>query len=473
MKKAAKMAAVLVAAMLFGSSFMTEATVVYATSQTQEKPESEMTEAEKAAKEAKEAREKLIQKTYELPVQTNELTGWPEGPGTYGEAAIVMDADSGAILFAKNIDKTEYPASITKVLTALLAYESGIDMDEMITVSEESLGCLGGGYSSIGLKAGNEITLEHALHAMLMASANEASYVIGENVAKLQGHDYDWFLQRMNERCEELGGTNSNFVNTNGVFDEAHVTCARDMALIGCALFDYPGFFDVCQTQQYTIPETESVEEHVFQQHHRMLLDGDKYYYENAVGGKTGYTTEAENTLITMAQNGDKRLVCVALKTYEGHLYEDSRAMLDYAFANFGKVSIKENDDCDGFTLKDASATVTLPDGVSFDELDREIEERDDGAAILSYYYEENLVGSTEVSLDEGFSGFKSRSDRNGGDDASAGADEGDSLLKKMGIILAGVLGVSMILSYLILRAERARRNRRRRRRRGRRRRRR
>lgn len=462
MRKNAKLVAMLTAVVMFGTSLVTGADVVYATSQTQEKPESEMTEAEKAAKEEKEAREKLIQETYELPVQTNELTGWPEGPGTYGEAAIVMDADNGAILFAKNIDKTEYPASITKVLTALLAYESGIDMDEPITISEESLGCLGGGYSSIGLKAGNVVTMEQAMHAMLMASANEAAYAVGENVAMLQGYDYDWFLQRMNERCEELGGTNSNFVNTNGVFDETHVTCARDMALIGSALFEYPEFFDICKTQQYTIPETETVEEHTFQQHHRMLLDGDKYYYEYAVGGKTGYTTEAENTLITMADNGDKRLVCVALKTYEGHLYEDTMLMLDYAFDNFGKVSVKENDDCDGFELKDSSAAVTLPSNVSFDELDRKIEENGDGETVVTYYYEDNPVGSFEVTLEKGF--FDLSSNQDSKSDDGSGEEQSLSMIKKIGMILACVFGFSMILSYLILRAARKRRRRRRRR---------
>lgn len=461
MRRFAKLFALVIAAVILGTSWMTGAGSAYAASAEQEKPESEMTEEEKAAKEAKEAREKLIQETYELPVQTNEISGWPEGPGTYGEAAIVMDADNGAILFAKNIDRTEYPASITKVLTALLAYESGISMDEPITVSEAALTCLGGGYSSIGLKAGNVITLDQAMHAMLMASANEASYAVGENVARLQGCDYDWFLQQMNERVKELGGTNSNFVNTNGVFDEAHVTCARDMALIGSALFDYPQFFDVCQTQQYTIPATATVEEHVFQQHHRMLLNGDQYYYENAIGGKTGYTTEAENTLITMAQNGDKRLVCVALKTYEGHLYDDTRAMLDYAFANFGKVSIAENDDCDGFTLLDASATVTLPNGVSFDELDRKLEEKSDGTTVVSYYYKENPVGSCAVTVEDEI--LKEEIEEDGEVDSEAG-DEPE-LITGLGIIVTVAFVASLIIAYLIMRARRKRRRRRRRRR--------
>ena len=224
----------------------------------QEKPESEMTEEEKAEKAAKEAREKALKEAYELPVQTNKLKGWPEGPGTYGDAGIVMDADSGAILYAKNIDKHEYPASITKVLTALLAFQYG-DMASQVTISEEALACLGSGYASIGLKAGNVISMEQAMYAMLLASANEAAYAVGETIAAGQGQGYDWFIEQMNEKCVQLGGKNSNFVNTNGVFDENHYTCARDMALIGKALFEYPMFFQICQTQQYTIPAGDTV----------------------------------------------------------------------------------------------------------------------------------------------------------------------------------------------------------------------
>ena len=184
-----------------------------------EKPESEMTEEEKAAKAEKEAREKALKEAYELPVQTNEIKNWPEGPGTYGDSAIVMDADSGAILYAKNIDKKEYPASITKVLTALLAFQYG-NMEDTVTISDHALSCLGSGYASIGLKAGDKISLEQALYATLLASANEAACAVGETVAAEHDQDYDWFIRQMNTTCKNLGGTNSNFTNTNGVYDE-------------------------------------------------------------------------------------------------------------------------------------------------------------------------------------------------------------------------------------------------------------
>ncbi len=366
----------------------------------QEKPESEMTEEEKAAKAEKEAREKALKEAYELPVQTNERKGWPKGPGTYGDAGIVMDADSGAILYAKNIDKKEYPASITKVLTALLAFQYG-DMDSQVTVSKEALACLGSGYASIGLKEGNQISLEQTMYAMLLASANEAAYAVGETVALSQGQDYDWFIGQMNEKCVQLGGENSNFVNTNGVFDENHFTCARDMALIGKALFDYPMFFQICQAQQYTIPESDTVEEHVFQQKHHMLIADHSDYYEYAVGGKTGYTTEAENTLITLADNGERRLVCVVLHTYGGHPYSDTKALLDYGFDHFQKVFVEDLDEDLEYSRIADGAYVLLSEKADVDKLDREIVLHEDGTddATVTYFYNEIPVGTCEVTV--------------------------------------------------------------------------
>lgn len=366
----------------------------------QSKPESEMTEEEKAEKEAKEAHEKALKEAYELPVQTNKIKSWPKGPGTYGDAGIVMDADSGAILYAKNIDKHEYPASITKVLTALLALQYG-DMTSQVTISEEALSCLGSGYASIGVKAGDAISLEQAMYAMLLASSNETAYAVGETIAESQGQDYDWFIERMNEKCKKLGGENSNFVNTNGVYDDNHYTCARDMALIGKALFEYPMFFQICQTQQYTIPKSDTVEEHIFQQKHRMLLQDNEDYYEFAIGGKTGYTTEAENTLITMADNGERRLICVVLRTLGGHLYSDTKELLDYGFDNFHRVFIGENDVDGDYRWVEDGAYVMLPKRVEFDQLDRELElhdERTDDATV-TYFYKDMPVGTCEVTV--------------------------------------------------------------------------
>ena len=119
-----------------------------------------------------------------------------------------------------------------------------------MTFSHDSVAFLQGGDSSVGLKEGNVITLDQAMHAMLLASANEAAYAIGESVGVNAGHDYNWFIEQMNSRCKELGGENSNFANTNGLHDPNHYTCARDMALIGRELFKHPEFFPDCTDSQ-------------------------------------------------------------------------------------------------------------------------------------------------------------------------------------------------------------------------------
>lgn len=405
--------------------------------------------------EAKDPYQQQLEDTYKQEVQTNKLKEWPQGPGIYGDAGIVMDAETGAVLYGKNIDQQEYPASITKLLTALLAFEY-CDMTEDVVITAESLTCLGDGYASIGLKEGNVISMEQALYAMLLASSNEVAYAVGETVAKTQGEDYQWFIDEMNRKVEELGGTNSHFVNTNGVHEEDHYTCARDMALIAKELFDYPEFFTICQTTSYTIPASVTTEEHIFQQKHEMLVPGYSDYYEYAVGGKTGYTTEANNTLVTMADNGEMKLVCVTLKVFPGHVYSDTKALLDYGFSNFQHMAI-DVDGSQGIEKILDTASVTIPSGFELSSLKSDLEQVTGGnsTAILSYTYEDNPVGRLQVQVDKGAS-FE-----------EAGAQEeeeaSDSGVGK--VLLVGAVVIVLILGILLLFTAWCRRQRRRRRR--------
>ena len=357
-----------------------------------------LTEQEKAEK----AEQELQQQVYAMPVESNGWENWPQGPGTYGEAAIVMEVGTGAILYAKNIDDHHYPASITKVLTALVALENG-QLTDTVTFSHDSVAFLQPGDSSVGLKEGNIISLDQALHATLLASANEAAYAVGESVGINAGYDYNWFLEQMNTRCKELGGENSNFVNTNGLHDPNHYTCARDMALIGRELFKYPEFFSIVQTLNYEISESETTEQHVFQQKHKMLIPGNSNYYEYAIGGKTGYTSDALSTLITMADNGNLQLVCVVLRTHGANIYPDTRNLFDYAFANFQKISVEENETSED--VDECSGYVVVPNGVEFTDLDMEI--IPDGGtsteATLEYRYDDQVVGSARAVLSQSY----------------------------------------------------------------------
>lgn len=348
-----------------------------------------------------------LDRAYQMEVQSNGWKGWPQGPGTYGEAAIVMEAGTGAILYAKNIDARHYPASITKVLTALVALQNG-NLADTVTFSHESIAFLQPDEASIGMKEGNQISLEQALFATLLASANEAAYAVGENVGMSTGHDYAWFVERMNNVCRELGGENSQFVNTNGLHDPEHYTCARDMALIGRELFKYPDFFRIAQTPQYTIPASPTTEEHIFQQHHQMLLPGSSEYYEYAIGGKTGYTSDALSTLITMADNGTTQLVCVVLKTYGVNVYPDTRNLLEYGFNSFQKVSVAEHETSgavEEILEEGGGGYVMLPSGAVFEDLEMELIP-DGGAsseATLNYYFEDQLAGTARARVNTSY----------------------------------------------------------------------
>lgn len=403
MKRSRRMLAVVIVVALSISMGMT----AFATGA--ETTDGELTDEEKVQNE--------LDTIYTMEVQSNAIEGWPQGPGTYGEAAIVMDVGSGAILYAKNIDDHHYPASITKVLTALVALENGSFSDPVI-FSHDCVAFMQPGDSSVGLKEGNQITLEQTLYAMLLASANEAAYAVGENVGVNAGYDYNWFIEQMNTRCRELGGENSNFVNTNGLHDPEHYTCARDMALIGCELFKHPEFFDIVQTLEYRIPASETTEEHVFQQKDKMLIPGNSNYYEFAVGGKTGYTSDALATLITMADNDNMQLVCVVLRTHGTNIYPDTRNLLDYAFANFSRVPVAGNEKSEDVAEilgtvdsaeNDGSSTsegyVVLPNGVEFDDLEMELipDGGTSNKATLEYRYKDNLVGTVRAVLSSSY----------------------------------------------------------------------
>ena len=415
--------------------------------------------------------EKQLQEIYDMPVQSNKISNWPKGPGTYGEAAIVMEARTGAILYAKNIDEKHFPASITKVLTALVAMENG-ELTDPVKMSHDSVAFLQPGDSSIALKEGDEINLEQALYATLLASANEAAYTVAENVGINVGHDYDWFINQMNVRCKELGGMNSNFINANGLHDENHYTTARDMALIGCEIFEHPEVFDIMQTRQYVIEESDTVEEHVFQQKHKMLLDGYRDYYEYAIGGKTGYTSDALSTLITMADNGEMELVCVVLRTYGRNIYPDTTALFEYGFDKFKKVSVVELETSEyvGEILTDQDGGyVVLPKDVEFADLSMELipDDANNGEATLIYTYEDMPVGSARAKLSKSYikeHSIKIEVDDSDKNDGKNDAKDG-TLSKTVKMIVGVLVFVLVVLVGLFVRASIIRNRRRKRRR--------
>lgn len=347
------------------------------------------------------------QASYDTPADTNGLENWTTGPNVYAASAIVMDIDSGAVLYGKQIDEKRYPASITKLLTVLVALENA-NLTDKITFTDECLNFLEWDDANIGMRAGEEITLEEALYGVLLASANEVSYAVAKNVGENLGIGYDGFIELMNERAQELGCKNSHWVNANGLHDENHYTTAYDMALIASAVYQKEDFQRIEQTLEYKLGKTNLVEEErVLDQNHKMLWPENYYYYPYAKAGKTGYTDQAKTTLVTMADNGNMRLAAVVLGDYGVDAYEDTRNIFEYGFGNFRKVMLSEqpkSEDIDSFA--DSNAYVVLPEAVDFTNVDCEIQLSDsDGnnadMATAVYTYQGNIVGKAEVKVSD------------------------------------------------------------------------
>lgn len=395
------------------------------------------------------------QAAYEVVPETNNIKGWPAGPLIYADSAIVMDMNSGAVVYGKKVDERHYPASITKLLTALVALENSKPDDE-VYFSENSTSFLEYGDASIGMRPGEILSMDDALHGMLLASANEVSYAIAESVGKLMGGGYDTFIQKMNDRAAEIGCTGSHWVNANGLHDDQHYTTAHDMAVIASELYQFSEARTVMQTLNYTIGTTNLVNEtRTFQQNHKMLWPGNTYYYEFCTGGKTGYTDQSGTTLVTMADNGTLQLAAVVLHDYGNDAYTDTRAMFDYVFNNFSVTKLAEQKKPEGIhSYPDEEAYVLLPEGIAFEDLDAEIEIVNEKKAEgkVTYYYQEQNVGSADVILTleyvESKTGYSNTPHINGSGQTS-GEDGTES--QGMPLLVKVLIGVGTVIALLFI----------------------
>lgn len=270
---------------------------------------------------------------YQEP-DSNQIAGWPAGPNIEAEAGIVMEATTGTILYAKNIDRKLYPASITKVMTELLAAEN-LQLDTHFTMSEAAAFGIEPGSSSIYGDTGEEFTVEQAMMGLMLESANEMALALGEQVSG----SVKKFVELMNERARQLGCKNTHFNNPNGLPDETHYTTAYDMALITRAAYLNPVARAVMSTTYYEIPPTNRQSETRYLSNHHKMMEGKEYAYSGVLGGKTGYTIAAGNTLVTFAKRGNMVLVTAVLNSIGGG-YSDTAALLDYGFNQFERISM-------------------------------------------------------------------------------------------------------------------------------------
>lgn len=254
-------------------------------------------------------------------------------PDLVANSAIVIDAGTGQILYEKNAYDKKYPASITKIMTCLLALEN-CSMDETLTMSYDAIWGIDRDSNHIALDVDEQISMEDGLYALMLESANEVAWAIGEHIA---GGSIEDFADMMNAKAAELGCQNTHFTNANGLPDDNHYTTCYDMALITQAALQYEDFYTITGSLSHTIPPTNLCEEERPLWHHcKMIYEGSNYYYEYCEGGKTGYTTVAKNTLVTWCKKDDLELICVIMDcdgTYKP--YTDSIALYNYCYENY------------------------------------------------------------------------------------------------------------------------------------------
>jgi len=279
-------------------------------------------------------------------ISSFQVSAEEEKPEIESEAAILMDFNSGKILFEKDADDKNYPASTTKIMTAILAIEN-LDYSTVLTASEEAIDIDRDG-SNMGILSGEQFTVEALLYGLLVHSANDAANVLAEGVA---GNISD-FVVMMNQKAQELGMSNTNFVNPHGYHDKDHYMSARDLAALSAYAMKNEKFRAIVATPIHELPPTEKYEEVRNLSSNNLLLNytkGNKYLYEPARGIKTGHTNDAGFCLSAFAEKDGASYVCVTMKSPlkdgENYSFVDTINLFEYAFENYKMKTISDVDE--------------------------------------------------------------------------------------------------------------------------------
>lgn len=362
-----------------------------------------------------------------LPFFVSSFTGtslgaadWPAGPSVQAQGAILMDADTGTVLWGQNIHNQYFPASITKVMTALLVIET-CSLDETVTFSHNAVFNVESGSSNAGINEGDKLSVRDCLYALLLKSANESANALAEHVAG----STEAFADMMNVRAKELGCTNTHFANPSGLNNPEHYTSPYDMALIARAAFNNPVFEDIDSTTFYKLPPNSINKEGLtIYPGHKMMRKSTPFYYPGIIGGKTGYTTLAGNTLITCAEKNGLRLITIILKGSTPQYWADTKNLLDFGFSNFVSLKAAEYEKTYSSITSDltfSGLSITRPEALILDpdsriilpktanfsdakaELSYDISSGDppNSIAKINYRYNDRVVGCTFLEVND------------------------------------------------------------------------
>ena len=286
-------------------------------------------------------------------------------PTVASEGAVLLNANTGEVLFEKNGYNKYYPASITKLMTALLTLEN-CSLTDIVSFSSTATTNLEAGSVSLKITEGDKISVKDCLYGLLLKSANEIGNGLAEHIAGSNSN----FADMMNNKAKALGCTNTNFANPHGLNNSNHYTTPYDMALIAREAFKNPTICQITTTTTYKFPATKLAGERTIAMGHKMVYKSDARYYPGIIGGKTGYTSLAGNTLVTCVEQDGVRLIVVIMKSKSTH-YADTKALLDYGFAKVKTASSQQPQAAEpgvtapGITGTDAPGSVSSSAGSS------------------------------------------------------------------------------------------------------------
>ncbi len=339
--------------------------------------------------------------------------GWPEAPEIDSESAIVVERSSGIILYEKNCTEERYPASTTKLMTALLTLEN-TTMDEVVTFSWNAVNSIGSGASHIGIRTGEQLTVRDSLCGLLIPSANEVANGLAEHI----GGSIEGFVEQMNARAQQMGLIHTHFQNSNGLHEENHYTCAYDLYRILDACVSLPSFVELDSITAYVKKADALLDRDIPMGTTNLLIKKDSEYYNEAViCGKTGYTEEAGRVLATYASKDQMELICVTMGASGENHFVDTNRLLDYAYSNFRLLQLsqesaqKNGESILRFTpLKierqplgmweaQNQGEVVLPVTASADQISRQLRTLENGEIEMEYTLNGYVVG--RIKLEE------------------------------------------------------------------------
>ena len=356
-------------------------------------------------------------------IQAFARPDWPSDTGIAAEAGAVMDVDTGTMLFGQNSHVEYYPASITKILTALVVLEHA-DLSDTVTYSDKAMNSVeADSGNKLSLVAGDTMTVEDCLYALLLASVNQAANALAEHVA---GSMSD-FVDMMNAKIAELGCTESHFTNPSGLNSDDQVVTAYDMTKIAAAAYSNPKLLEISSAKSRKVgPTTNNPDGANVRNEHRLVITEDtssEFYCPEAVAGKTGYLLKAGNTLVTYGEKDGRRVVSVILKGSPRQYFVDGKSLLQFGLNRFQNVDIAENEtryvtgedqvDVNGTSYAPSDLAIqtgkkiTLPKDASFADAELSLGTVPDGApegtvGVLNYTYNERKIGSAYLMTKAG-----------------------------------------------------------------------